>query len=158
MCRSAAHSTTCRSRWSVRVADVAIIALGSNLGDRSAYLAMARAALTLVPGVRLLAASRVEETLPLGGAPQGPYLNQMVAISTQHAPLALLDCLQLIEWKLGRMRTARWSARTIDLDIVQQGARRLVSARLVLPHPGIAHRDFWRRELAELSSLLGEAA
>ena len=138
--------------------DVAYVALGSNLGDRAAYLAMARAALTLVPGVRLLAASRVEETIPLGIIPQGPYLNQMVALQTAHEPLVLLDHLQAIERRLGRRRAVRWGARIIDLDIVRMGTREFDSTRLVLPHPGFATREFWQREAAELDALLAVAA
>ena len=140
------------------MAELAYVALGSNLGDRAAYLAMARAAMTLVPGVRLLAASRVEETIPLGAVPQGPYLNQMVALRTDCEPMALLDRLQDIERRLGRVRVTRWSARIIDLDIVRFGARQFESARLVLPHPGLTHRDFWQREADELDALVGRAA
>ena len=137
--------------------DVAYVALGSNLGDRAAYLAMARAALTLVPGVRLLAASPVEETIPLGIIPQGPYLNQMLALQTAHEPLMLLDHLQAIERRLGRRRAVRWGARIIDLDIVRMGKRVLNSSRLVLPHPGLADRVFWQREVNALDALLAAA-
>ncbi len=138
--------------------ETAYVALGSNLGDRAAYLATARCALTLLAGTRLVGASRVEETIPLGAMPQGPYLNQMIALRTDCEPLALLDRLQDIERRLGRLRTKRWSPRTIDLDIVRYGARTLTSPRLVLPHPGLAERDFWRREARELAELLGDAA
>ena len=140
------------------MADVAYIALGGNLGDRAAYLAAARAALALLPGVRLLAASRVEETAPLGSRLQGAYLNQMVAVATTLDPHALLARLQGIERSLGRVRTRRWGARTIDLDIVRFGERTVSSPRLVLPHPGLADRDFWQREVAELARFLHAAA
>jgi 2-amino-4-hydroxy-6-hydroxymethyldihydropteridine diphosphokinase len=139
------------------VAEIAFVALGSNLGDRAAYLGAARSALSLVPAVKLLAASRIEETASLGTLAQGPYLNQMVALSTQLRPLALLSWLQRIETALGRVRRARWGPRTIDLDIVRFGARREVGPALVLPHPGIPSRSFWRRELAELGELLNYA-
>lgn len=134
------------------------VALGSNLGDRAGWLAAARAALTLLPGTRLLAASRVEETIPFGPRPQAPYLNQMLALETRLAPLALLGALQRIEARLGRVRRARWGPRTIDLDLVRHGDTTMRSAALVLPHPGVATRDFWRRELADLDRLLGAAA
>lgn len=139
------------------MADIAFVALGGNLGDRAAYLAAARSALTLVRGVKLLAASRVEETVPLGTSVQGPYLNQMVAIATTLTPEALLDRLQLIERRLGRVRARRWGARTIDLDIVRFGSRRLSTPALELPHPGLAAREFWQREVAELEQLVGAA-
>jgi 2-amino-4-hydroxy-6-hydroxymethyldihydropteridine diphosphokinase len=143
-----------RLPWSDRVREIAFIALGANLGDRAAYLNAARVALTLLPTVTLLAASRVEETAPLGERAQSPYLNQMVAIATSLTPEALLTSLQLIERRLGRIRAERWHSRTIDLDIVRFGEWQLTSRALVLPHPGLAHRAFWQRELAELEQLM----
>jgi len=140
------------------MSEIAFIALGANLGDRGANLAAARAALSIVPGVRLLAASRVEETMPLGAVVQGPYLNQMVAVATTLEPHALLSRLQGIERRLGRVRTQRWGPRTIDLDIVRHGDRTLNASSLVLPHPGLPHRAFWQREVEELEHLLRNAA
>ena len=135
----------------------AYVALGSNLGDRAAHLAQARAALTLMPGTRVVALSSVEETAPLGGMAQPPYLNQMAALHTSLEPMALLAALQRIENALGRVRGARWAARTIDLDIVRYDDRAVSTATLVLPHPGLAGREFWQRELAELETMLPDA-
>ena len=136
----------------------AFVALGSNLGDRAAYLASALSALSLLPNTRLSAASTVEETAPFGPAAQGPYLNQMVALETSLPPLALLAELQRIERSLGRVRRTRWGARTIDLDLVRMDAVDMLSPPRVLPHPGLPARDFWQRELAELEAMLGAAA
>ena len=136
----------------------AYVALGSNLGDRAAHLDRARVALTLLPSTRLAAVSSVEETAPLGAMSQPPYLNQMVALDTSLAPEALLAALHAIERALGRRRGERWGPRTIDLDLVRYGQHRIRTTSLVLPHPGLASRDFWRRELAELARALGEAA
>jgi 2-amino-4-hydroxy-6-hydroxymethyldihydropteridine diphosphokinase len=133
------------------------VALGSNLGDRAAHLAQARAALTLMPGTRVIALSSVEETAPLGGMAQAPYLNQMVALRTSLEPMALLAALHRIENALGRVRAARWAPRTIDLDIVRYDDRELSTPALVLPHPGLSRREFWQRELAELETLLPRA-
>lgn len=138
--------------------EMAFVALGSNLGDRRAHLDRARAALSLLPASRLVAVSSVEETAPLGAMAQPPYLNQMVALRTALAPEALLAALQRIERSLGRVRGTRWSARTIDLDLVRYGHRRLRSVALELPHPGLATRQFWQRELAELTQALRAAA
>lgn len=135
----------------------AFIALGSNLGDRASYLASARAAISLVPTTRLLAASRVEETSPFGPVAQGPFLNQMVAVETVLPPAALLAALLHLERALGRVRAERWGARTIDLDLVSYGACAVQSPSLTLPHPGIETRAFWRRERDELESLLQRA-
>ena len=137
--------------------DVVLVALGGNLGDRAAYLASARAALTLLREVQLLAVSRVEETAPLGAAVQGPYLNQMVAVSTTRTPESLLGALQAIERRLGRVRGRRWGARTIDLDIVRFGSRSVSTPVLELPHPGLSDREFWQREVAELTVILNAA-
>lgn len=130
--------------------DIAYVALGSNLGDRGASLARAREALSRLPESRVLAASSVEETEPIGDVPQDPYLNQMVALETSLSPRALLDALHAIEHDAGRVRTVRWGPRTLDLDIVMFGRQRVHEPDLVIPHPELPHRDFWQRELAEL--------
>ena len=134
------------------------VALGSNLGARAGWLASARAAVSLLPGTRLLAASSIEETIPFGPAAQGPYLNQMLAVETALEPSALLAALHAIERRLGRVRGARWGPRTIDLDLVRYAGLSLRTHALTVPHPGIAARAFWQRELAELDRLLGRAA
>jgi 2-amino-4-hydroxy-6-hydroxymethyldihydropteridine diphosphokinase len=138
--------------------EVAFVALGSNLGDRLAHLDRARVALSLLPASRLVAVSSVEETAPLGAMAQPPYLNQMAALETALSPEGLLAGLQRIERSLGRVRGTRWSARTIDLDVVRHGDRRMRSATLELPHPGLAARPFWQRELAELTRAMERAA
>ena len=132
--------------------ELAFVALGSNLGDRVEHLAAARAALAALPRTRLVAASRVEETAPLGGMEQPPYLNQMVALETRLDPRALLAACQAIERSRGRVRTEHWGARTLDLDIVRYGDRRVAEPDLIIPHPELPNRDFWQRELAELES------
>lgn len=128
------------------------VALGSNLGDRAATLARARAAIGALPGTRLVAATDVEETAPFGPVPQGPFLNQMLHVETSLEPDALLDALLAIERAEGRTREGvmRWGPRTLDCDIVLYGDRVIATARLVVPHPGIRDRDFWQRELAAL--------
>ena len=126
------------------------MALGSNLGDRAAHLAHARARLGALPGTRLVAASRVEETMPLGPVAQPPYLNQMVLLETSLTPAELLAHCLAIEVERGRARRERWGPRTLDLDIVRFGAHAVRSQHLTIPHPELENRDFWRREIAEL--------
>ena len=132
--------------------DIAYIALGTNLGDRHAHLAYARAALAALPESRLLAVSSIEETEPLGGPVQGTYLNQMVALETTLRPRALLVALQRIEHDAGRTRTERWGPRTLDLDIVAFAKQTVSEPGLIVPHPGLETRGFWQRELAELGA------
>jgi 2-amino-4-hydroxy-6-hydroxymethyldihydropteridine diphosphokinase len=127
------------------------VALGSNLGDRAAHLRAGREALGALPGTRLIAASAIEETAPLAGMDQPPYLNQMVLLETDLEPRALLQACQTIERQEGRQRTERWGARTLDLDIVRFGKRQVKESDLIIPHPELPNRDFWRRELAELN-------
>ena len=132
--------------------ELAYLALGSNLGDRAAFLDEARAAIAALPSTRILAESTIEETAPLGGLDQPPYLNQMVLVETGLEPHALLAACQEMERRAGRVRTGRWGARTLDVDIVRYGQRSIAEPDLVIPHPGLADRDFWQRELAELES------
>jgi 2-amino-4-hydroxy-6-hydroxymethyldihydropteridine diphosphokinase len=130
----------------------AYVALGSNLGDRATHLERARKALAVLPNTELLRASTVEETAPLGGMQQPSYLNQMVLLETGLEPEALLQACQEIERQEGRQRAERWGSRTLDLDIVRFGDRRVTQSDLIIPHPELPHRDFWQRALAELTS------
>ncbi len=127
------------------------VALGSNLGDRRAQLAAARAALAQLPETKLVAASTIEETAPLGGMAQPPYLNQMVLLETALEPHALLNACQAIERAQGRIRAERWGARTIDIDLVKFDDRHIADPDLTVPHPELPHREFWQRELMELA-------
>ena len=130
----------------------AYIALGSNLGDRASHLQRARDELARLPDTELVRASAIEETAPLAGMKQPPYLNQMVLVETGLEPRALLRACQAIEQNEGRQRAERWGPRTLDLDIVQFGTRQVNDRDLIIPHPELSNRDFWRRELAELNS------
>lgn len=130
--------------------ELVYIALGSNLGDRAAHLKAGRDGLAALPQTELLAASPIEETAPLAGMDQPSYLNQMVLLSTALEPRALLEACQTIERQEGRTREERWGPRTLDLDIVRFGRRRVRQRDLIIPHPELPHRDFWQRELAAL--------
>jgi 2-amino-4-hydroxy-6-hydroxymethyldihydropteridine diphosphokinase len=132
--------------------DVAYVALGSNLGDRHAFLAFGRERLAALPQSCLRGVSSIEETEPIGPVAQGRYLNQMAAVETDLTPEELLAALHEIERAAGRVRGERWGPRTLDLDIVMFERQRIVTDRLVVPHPELARRDFWHRELAELGA------
>jgi 2-amino-4-hydroxy-6-hydroxymethyldihydropteridine diphosphokinase len=129
------------------------VALGSNLGKREAHLAHGRLRLSTVPRTHLVAASRIEETAPLGPVQQGPYLNQMVLLVTGLEPLELLEHCRAIEVEAGRERRERWGPRTLDLDIVRFGDRAITTPELTVPHPELPNRDFWQREIVELDAL-----
>jgi 2-amino-4-hydroxy-6-hydroxymethyldihydropteridine diphosphokinase len=131
--------------------DVAYIALGSNLGDRGRHLSVARDEIARLPETKVLAVTAPEETEPIGPPGQGRYLNQMLAIETTLEPHTLLLALLDIERRGGRTRAERWGPRTLDLDIVKFETQVVSDDVLVVPHPALADRDFWRRELAELA-------
>ena len=134
--------------------ELVYVALGSNLGDRAAHLAYARNRLGTLPDTRVAASSRIKETAPIGPVPQGAFLNQMVLLETTLAPRDLLGHLHAIEAERGRERQAgvRWGPRTLDLDIIRWGERRVHEPDLTIPHPELPHRDFWQREMAELDA------
>jgi len=124
----------------------AVLALGSNLGDRAGAITEAARRIAELPGVDLVAASTAHESVAL--TPSGPdadapaYLNAVVAVETVLEPEQLLDAVNAIELDLGRERGERWADRTIDIDIVVFGQLQLKSQRLVIPHPGAAQRTF----------------
>jgi 2-amino-4-hydroxy-6-hydroxymethyldihydropteridine diphosphokinase len=133
---------------------LAAVALGSNVGDRRAHLRVALDRLAALPGVELRARSRLRETEPEGGPPQGRFVNGVVLLSTTLAPRELLDALLAIERAGGRVRRARNGPRTIDLDLLFHGPRGeavLDEPGLALPHPRMHLRRFVLEPLAEVA-------
>jgi 2-amino-4-hydroxy-6-hydroxymethyldihydropteridine diphosphokinase len=130
------------------------VALGSNLGDRHGCLAFARSCLAILPDTSLQAVTVVEETTPIGPVPQGAFLNQMVLLRTALTPDEVLRQCQDIERDAGRRRTERWGPRTLDLDIVRFGGRRIDTPHLRVPHPELPNRPFWQRQVDELERVL----
>lgn len=131
------------------------VALGANLGERAATLRAAFGALrALAEPVGSFVASPVYESVPMGPADQPDYLNAAARFATRLEPEALLDALQDIERAHGRTRVdgVRWGARTLDLDLLLYGARRMASARLTVPHPGLHERGFVLAPLADLDA------
>ncbi len=124
----------------------AVLALGSNLGDRGATVLEAVRQLAQVDGVEVMAASSLVETValtPHGPDPSAPgYLNGVVIIETSLSPDELLDAANAIEANLGRVRGERWADRTIDIDLVDVEGVTRDTPRLTLPHPRAAERSF----------------
>ena len=130
----------------------AYVALGSNLGDRRAFLEGALAALDGAQGVRVLACSRFYETEPVGPPPQGPYLNVVARFETELAPRALLSLLLEVEARAGRERgTVRNAPRTLDLDLLLHGSACVEEDGLELPHPRMHERAFVLEPLCEIA-------
>jgi 2-amino-4-hydroxy-6-hydroxymethyldihydropteridine diphosphokinase len=124
----------------------AVLALGSNLGDRGATLVEAVRRLALVEGVEVVAASDLVETVALtlnGPDPDAPgYLNGVVITETSLSPEQLLHAANAIEADLGRVRGERWADRTLDIDLIDVEGQTRDSERLTLPHPRAAERTF----------------
>jgi 2-amino-4-hydroxy-6-hydroxymethyldihydropteridine diphosphokinase len=127
----------------------AALGLGSNVGDRAAHLA--RAVASLRDRVRVLAVSASHETEPVGGPPQGRYLNAAVVVDTDLAPDALLALARGLEDDAGRDRGERWGPRTLDVDVLLVGDREIRDADLVVPHPRMKERRFVLAPLAEIA-------
>ena len=128
----------------------AAIALGANLGDCRATLEGALAALDASPGVRLLARSRWYRSAPVG-PPQPDYLNGCALLAVALEPEALLERLLATERRYGRARGERWGPRSLDLDLLLMGDRRLSTPQLTLPHPRLQERAFVLVPLAEIA-------
>jgi 2-amino-4-hydroxy-6-hydroxymethyldihydropteridine diphosphokinase len=124
----------------------AFIGLGSNLGDRWAYL---RGGLARLPD--LVATSGVYETEPVGGPAQGPYLNMVAELCTEASPQELLAAAREAESDAGRERLQRWGPRTLDVDILLVGDLTISSPDLVVPHPRLWERGFVLVPLADLA-------
>jgi 2-amino-4-hydroxy-6-hydroxymethyldihydropteridine diphosphokinase len=132
----------------------AFVALGSNLGDRSAHLRAGRAALSELPDTGLVASSRVYETAPVGPPPQGAYLNAVVQLHTLLPARELLAAMLAIEKVEGRRREVdgeRWGPRTLDLDLLLYGDSRVDEDGLRVPHPRLHERAFVLEPLCELA-------
>jgi 2-amino-4-hydroxy-6-hydroxymethyldihydropteridine diphosphokinase len=130
----------------------AFIALGSNQGDREAYLLWAVERLRQLPRTRVVQSSRWLENPPVGGPPQGMFLNGVVQIETDLAPEELLVHLQAIEDALGRPKERiRWGPRVIDLDLLAYDDLILDTPNLTLPHPRLHERSFVLIPLSELA-------
>jgi 2-amino-4-hydroxy-6-hydroxymethyldihydropteridine diphosphokinase len=135
------------------VSTLSYLLLGSNLGDRSARLAQARANLAASAG-EIVAASSIYETAAWGVEDQPDFLNQVLAVTTSLAPTAVLAACQAAEQQQGRQRALRWGARSLDVDILLFGAEIIASPTLTVPHPALPFRRFTLIPLAELAPQL----
>ena len=127
------------------------LGVGSNLGDRRIFLAKAQSLIRKIPATRFLRESSIFETDPVGGPPQGKFLNAVWEIETSLSPDGLKDELLQIESKLGRRRTVRNAPREIDLDILFFGDRIVEEKELQIPHPRLHERAFVLFPLSELA-------
>jgi 2-amino-4-hydroxy-6-hydroxymethyldihydropteridine diphosphokinase len=133
----------------------AVIAVGSNLGDRTAIFNAAVRALAEADGLEVTAISTPIESIavrPDGEDVDAPaYLNAVVLVRTSLAPHALLTLLHDIENANGRVRKERWADRTLDLDLIDYAGMRSSTADLTLPHPRAHERAFVLGPWAEVA-------
>jgi len=120
----------------------AVLALGSNLGDRRQNLQSAVDGLFDAPGLGFRAVSPVYETRPVGGPDQPDYLNAVIAVETVLPARAILDRAHRVEDALRRVREVRWGPRTIDVDLIVVGEEISDDPELTLPHPHAHERAF----------------
>ena len=130
----------------------ACVGLGSNLAHPRRQIARAVAALRRIPRTRVVSVSPNYETEPLDVDDAQPdYVNAVAVLDTGLAPRALLDRLNDIERRQHRTRGKRNAARTLDLDLLLFGRRRMHVARLSLPHPRMHRRAFVLRPLTDVA-------
>lgn len=128
------------------------IGIGSNLGDRAANITDAVRRVADLPGVAVRAASSVYETEPVGGPPQGRYLNCAVEALSETPPHELLCRLKVIEKDMGRRKSVRHGPRLIDLDILLYGDLVMVEQDLTVPHAELPRRAFALIPLLEIDA------
>jgi 2-amino-4-hydroxy-6-hydroxymethyldihydropteridine diphosphokinase len=128
------------------------IGIGSNLGDRKANTLEAVDRVSKLPGTRLIRASSLYESEPLGDAKTW-FVNSVIEIETEMPPDALLRKLKAIETAMGRKRVKgkRWGSRVIDLDILLCDQEVIEKRSLKIPHPEMHKRRFVLLPLAELA-------
>lgn len=124
----------------------AFLALGSNLGDRRAYL---RDAILAIPD--LVGESSLYETDPVGEVEQDAFLNMVVQLDTERSPRELLELCQALEQSAERLRDVHWGPRTLDVDVLWVDGHEVNEPDLEVPHPRMRDRAFVMVPLADLA-------
>ncbi len=129
----------------------AYISLGSNMGNKQQNLSDANLLITRTEGIKVCRKSSLYITAPWGKTDQEAFINQVIEIETELLPLDLLQVLQTIEIKLGRLRNEKWGPRMIDLDILLYGQEKINLKELTVPHPYMYARLFVLIPLQEIN-------
>lgn len=137
--------------------EIAVIALGSNKGNRMHYISQSIQLLSENTAISILGSSNLYEC-PAVGFSSHDFINSILVISTCLSPLELLQQTQSIEKQLGRTlkkkRSSKYEARTIDLDLLFYGNKIVKNSRITIPHPEIEKRFFVLKPLEDLKKLL----
>ena len=132
--------------------NTAYLGLGSNLGNRMAFLRSGRDTLVDQPGIVLIRAAGVYETEAVGGPPENTlFLNTVLQIETSLEPQQLLATCMAVENEFGRSRPVRWSPRTLDIDILFYADQVICEENLTTPHPRLQERAFVLAPLREIA-------
>lgn len=129
----------------------AYIALGSNLGDKKAYLDGAANALNSIPCCKVEKISSYIVTKPYGGVEQDDFLNGCLRLKTLLSPEELLDTIHSVEQDAHRERLIHWGPRTLDLDILLYDDEILETDSLIIPHAEMHKRSFVLKPLCEIA-------
>jgi 2-amino-4-hydroxy-6-hydroxymethyldihydropteridine diphosphokinase len=130
---------------------LAFVALGANLADPAVQVRAALAALTDLPESRLLRASSLYRSAPVGIRGQPDFINAVAALETSLTPHALLAALFAIEAQFGRRRDFHHAPRTLDLDLLLYDAQVIDTPDLQVPHPRMHLRAFVLAPLVEIA-------
>ncbi len=133
---------------------VAYLSIGSNMGDRKAYLDEAISSLDNNDDTKVVKASGYYETEPYGYTDQPDFINAAVEIETILTPQELLDAVHVIENKCGRERTIHWGPRTLDIDILLFDDIIMNTETLIIPHPEMLKRRFVLEPMNEIAPWL----
>lgn len=139
-------SVTIRRKW-----HKAYIALGSNIGNRAAYLREAVEQLEKIKGCKVNCVSDFIVTKPYGGVEQEDFLNACLEMDTLMKPEELLLVLHSIEASANRVREVHWGPRTLDLDILFYDDEIYASKDLIIPHPDMENRDFVLKPMCQIA-------
>lgn len=131
----------------------AYLGLGSNLGNRLAFLRGGRDALAKAPGIELVRTSAVYETEAIGGPPDNPrFLNAVLQVQTSLDPHQLLAACLAVEDEFGRSRPLRWAPRTLDIDVLFFADQVVCTEQLTIPHARLQERPFMLAPLLEIAA------
>ncbi len=131
--------------------EIAYLSLGSNMGDRRAFIEEAIRQVRKFPDTMVVALSAFYDTEPQEMADQDWFINAVVAIDTGLTPRALLLACQNLEGEFGRKRALRFGPRTLDVDLLLHGDAVVDVPGLQLPHPRLHQRRFVLAPLAEIA-------
>lgn len=127
------------------------LGLGSNIGDRISFIENALTEISKIPDTKVVKMSSVYETEPWGEIRQDDFLNSVIEIDTKLDAAILLKELKEIEKKLGRNKTAKWSEREIDIDLLFYGIEIIENDVMNVPHLQIENRRFVLFPMAEIA-------